>query len=129
MVEGMIASSISQQFQEKRVCQRIDINRSVQVKLAGGQIISGLTDDISLGGLKIITRDNVENTMLSHHPDQIALLQIKYVDGHLSSEYPCSIVRHESGAVCLKLDKKKAASFCIILTKGSFKKITCVQEF
>ena len=45
MVEGMISSSISQQYQEKRACQRIEINRSVQVKFADGQIINGLIDE------------------------------------------------------------------------------------
>lgn len=121
MVEEQIPSSFSHEQQEKRVCQRIEFNRSVQLKLADGHIINGLTDDISLGGLKIITRDNFENNILSNHPEQKALLQIKFVDGRLSSEYPCFIVRYESSSICLKLDKKKAASFGMMLTRGVFK--------
>ncbi|MCU7938602.1 MAG: PilZ domain-containing protein [gamma proteobacterium symbiont of Bathyaustriella thionipta] len=122
MVEGLTFSSIGQNQQEKRVCQRIEHNRSVQLRLADGHIINGLTDDVSLGGLKIITRDNIENTMLTNQSQQNVVLQIKYVDGQLSSEYPCSIARLESGAICLKLDKKKAVSFGMLLTKNMFRR-------
>ena len=128
MVEDIISSPISHQHQERRVCQRIEINRSVQLKFADGHIINGLTDDISLGGLKIITRDNFEDNMISNQRDQIALLQIKFIDGHLSSEYPCSIVRYESSAICLKMDKKTAVSFSMMLTKGAFRQVINTQE-
>lgn len=121
MVDQQTASHFNHKEQEKRVCQRIELNRSVQLKLADGQIINGLTDDVSLGGLKIITRDNFENNMLSDDSAQMALLQIKFIDGHLSTEYPCSIVRYEPSSICLKLDKKKASSFGMTLTRGALK--------
>lgn len=121
MVEDLITSSIRQQKQqEKRIGQRIELNRSVQVKFADGQIINGLTDNVSLGGLKIITRDNFANNILSDASGKMIMLQIKFVDGHLSDEYPCSIARHETSAICFKLDKKKAASFGSTLRQSVF---------
>ncbi len=121
MPEEFIASPISAEQQEKRVCQRIEINRSVQLQLENGLTIKGLTDDVSLGGVKIITRDEIDSSLLETQINKVAIVQVIFVDGQLSAEYPCSIVRCESGAICLELDKKKAASFGMMLTRGSFK--------
>lgn len=121
MAPDMVSSSFSQSQQEKRICQRIELNRSVQVKLPDGSIITGLTDDISLSGLKVITRDFSINYLSTDQAELMASLQLKSVDGSLSNEYPCSIVRVEPGVICLKMDSKRAASFSLLLTQGIFK--------
>lgn len=120
MTNRIMSSSDSSVQQEKRICQRIGLNKQVQLKLADGQIINGITEDLSLGGLKIITEDTLESETIKD-VEQIALLQIKFMDGQLSSEYPCTVVRCGTGSLSLKLDKKKAASFGMMLTSGTFK--------
>ena len=120
MVKSILSSLDSQEQQDKRVCQRIELNKQVQLKLADGQIINGLTEDISLGGLRIATEDSVES-INAKNAAQSALLQIKFLDGQLSPEYQCTIVRCGPGSICVKLDKKKAASFGMMLTRGVLK--------
>ncbi len=107
--------------QEKRVCQRLDLNRQVQIKLANGQVVKGLTEDISLGGLRVAVDENALN-MSVNIADSPALLQISFIDGQLSPEFSCTIVRCDLSSICLKLDKNKAASFGMMLTRGALKK-------
>ena len=121
MVNSLLSFTDGSQQQDKRVCQRIELNKQVQLKLSDGQIINGTTEDISLGGLRLITDDNYEHDKLISIK-QIALLQVLFPDGQQSPEYPCTIVRCDSGSICLKLDKKKAASFGMMMTRGSLKK-------
>ncbi len=115
MAENLISTSDNQ---ERRHCDRIEHNRSVLLKLAGGQTINGITTDISLGGVKISTQEPYHEQWNEQH----ALLHIKLIDDELSPEYPCTIVRCQSGILCLKLDKKKAAAFGAMLTRGVFKR-------
>jgi hypothetical protein len=116
----MIQNNLGAESQEKRVCQRLELNRRVQISLANGQLIHGLTEDISLGGLRIKTDDKFD---MDTAYDQIAILQVLLDDKQLSAEYPCRIVRCREGAMCLQLDKKKAAAFGMMLTRGLLKKI------
>ena len=115
MAENLMSTS---DHQERRTCERIELNRSVLLKLAGGQTINGITTDISLGGVKISTQDTYNEQWNEQH----AILHIKLIDDELSPEYPCTIVRCQSGILCLKLDKKKAASFGAMVTRGVFKR-------
>ena len=120
MVNNILSSLDGSEHQEKRVCQRIELNKQVQLKLADGQIINGTTEDISLGGLRLSIDDTFEITRIKN-TEQIAMLQIKFMDGQLSAEYPCTIVRCDTESVCLKLDKNNAASFCMMMTRGTLK--------
>ncbi len=112
--------------QEKRVCQRLELNRQVQIKLADGQLIKGLTEDISLGGLRVVVSESFAELDVSKINSR-ALLQFTFIDGQLSPEFLCTIVRCDPGSFCLKLDKKKAASFGMMLTRGALKKKNCNQ--
>ncbi|MCW8929869.1 MAG: PilZ domain-containing protein [Gammaproteobacteria bacterium] len=120
MVNSILSSPESSESLDKRVCQRIELNKQIQLRLADGQIIYGTTEDISLGGLRIATSDTLDSTII-RTSEQVAMLQIKLLDGQLSPEYPCHIVRCDAGYICLKLDKKKAASFGMMLTRGALK--------
>ena len=120
MVNSIITFPDGSEQQEKRICQRIELNKQVQLQLADGQLIIGSTEDISLGGLRLITGTAFNHECLLD-TEQIALLKIVFPDGQLSSEFPCTIVRCDSGSICLKLDKKKAASFGMMLTRGSLR--------
>ena len=73
MAENLIWSS---DHQERRACERIGLNRSVLLKLAGGQIINGITTDISLGGVKISTQEPYHEQWNEQH----AILHIKLID-------------------------------------------------
>lgn len=120
MANSQISFSDGIQRQDKRVCQRVEINKQVQLKLSDGKIIQGTTEDISLGGLRFITDNSFDHHTLSSN-EQIAFLQIIFQDGQVSPEYPCNIMRCDSGSICLKLDRKKAASFGMMMTRGSLK--------
>ena len=122
MEKNRLTFSDNQEQQEKRVCQRIELNRQVQIKLADGQIINGLTEDVSLGGLRVTIQDSFEYTGLKS-VEQVVLLRIKFSDDQFSPEYPCTIVRFEADAVCLKLNKNNAASFGMMLTRGALKQM------
>ena len=119
MVNSMLTSPDGLDGKDKRVCQRVGLNKQVRLKLADGQLINGITEDVSLGGVRISIDDafgyNIEKT------EQMAVLQIRFTDGQLSPEYPCTIVRCDTDSVCLQLDKKKAASFGMMMTRGALK--------
>ncbi|WP_198264342.1 PilZ domain-containing protein [sulfur-oxidizing endosymbiont of Gigantopelta aegis] len=114
----MIQNTADIKSQEKRVCQRLELNRRVQLSLANGQLIKGLTEDISLGGVRIKTDDKFE---VDAFYEQTAILQVLLDDELLSAEFPCHIVRCHENAMCLQLDKKKAAAFGLMLTRGLLK--------
>ena len=121
MTQGLISTIEQQEQAEKRLCQRIKLNRQMQLTLADGQIIRGVTENISLRGMRIITHDIHETRQTD--TEQTASIQIKFANEQLSPAYPCSIVRYESDSVCLQLDSKKAASFGMMLTRGTLKKV------
>lgn len=111
-------NSSTQKNDDRRVCERIVLNRNVVVDLDNGQKINGVTVDISLGGVCISVNDNL-NTDVRR---QTANLFIKDREGNLSPEFPCTIVRQGENSLCLKLDRTKSSKFGIMLTKGLFKK-------
>ena len=106
---------------EKRTCQRIQLNRHVQVNLASGQVISGFTDDISLGGIKVSISEPIDDIALQDS-ERSASLQIKMIDGRLSNEFVCSVVRYGESSISLQMDRKKAAAFGLAITSGVLKK-------
>ena len=108
----------TQNNDDRRVCERIVLNRNVQVDLASGQKINGITVDISLGGVCISVQEDLNENFLQ----QNARLFIKDREGNLSPEFPCSVVRQGANRLCLQLDRAKSAQFAMMLTKGLFKK-------
>ncbi len=111
-------NTTTQNNDDRRVCERIVLNRNVQVDLASGQKINGITVDISLGGVCISVQEDLKESFLQ----QNARLFIKDREGNLSPEFPCSIVRQSENSLCLQLDRAKSTQFGIMLTKGLFKK-------
>jgi hypothetical protein len=120
----MIDAPISLSYdQEKRVCERVDHNRPVLLKLSSGKFINGFTQNVSLGGVRVkIQGTNTDDINFEEIPSQSASLQVKLTDETLSSKFPCTIVRCESGMLCLEIEKKKAASFGIMLMRGVLKR-------
>ena len=108
----------TQNNDDRRVCERIVLNRNVLVDLEGGRTINGITVDISLGGVCISVQEELDESFLQ----QNARLFIKDRDDNLSPEFPCTIVRQGENRLCLKLDRAKSTQFGIMLTKGLFKK-------
>lgn len=103
---------------ERRICERIVLNRNVLVALINGQQLNGITIDISLGGVCIAVQEKLEHNL----QQQTAQLFIKDKEGNLSPEFPCTIVRQGGDSLCLKLDRAKSSKFGMMLTKGLFKK-------
>jgi len=108
---------------DKRVCQRIELNKTVQLTLSDGRHIAGVTKDISLGGLRIAINQATDMDIINA-AESAAILQVQFSDGQLSTEFPCSIVRCDVATVCLQLDKKKSATFGMMMTRGAFKQKT-----
>ena len=107
--------------EEKRVCQRLELHREVTINLLNGRSISGSTDDISLGGIRVLTTESIDD-IFSKDVSQEATVQLGSGQMQESKQYPCTIVRHDENSVSLQMDKKKAASFSLALTRGSLKK-------
>ncbi|MCP3849596.1 MAG: PilZ domain-containing protein [Gammaproteobacteria bacterium] len=128
MVTSQFVSQGADEQHDKRVCQRVELNKTVHITLSNGQHISGITEDLSLGGLRVTVKDATEMEVINT-AEAIAMLQIQFADGQLSTKFPCSIVRCEIGSVCLQLDKKKSASFGMMMTRGTFKKKTSNHLF
>jgi len=101
---------------EKRVCQRIELNKPVQLTFSNGQIVDAITDNISLGGLSILMQNVIDNK-----PGERISIQLKDTNGKVSSAYECTIVRRSGTHIYVELDKQKAASFGLMLTRGTLK--------
>ena len=120
----IIMADSSTRNPDRRVCERIDHNRVVVLKLDNSHELTGTTNDISLGGVCISTQETIEQKWLG----QSVNLMVKGMDGELSPEFPCTIVRCDNGnTVCLQLDKDKAAQFGTMLTRGIFKRKVSTQ--
>jgi len=103
---------------EKRVCGRTNFLRHMVVKLNDGKQIKGSTTDVSLGGVSLDA---------ATIPDQITAgqcgqLHILLEDGKESPGFNCTIVRISDNSIGIKLDKKTAPKFGILLTKNLFKR-------
>jgi len=99
---------------EQRLCSRINLTRSVILTLDNGNVIHATTDDLSLGGVKVFTLEDVTDCT-----GQTAELQIKLHDDQLSKVFNCEIVSCESKLLRLKLDRKQATTFGMLIAKGA----------
>lgn len=102
--------------QERRTCQRLALNKTLQVEFASGERISGESLDISLGGVLLKVKQLPEGV----RENQSARLYIILHDGEISTGYPCTIIRKTHNCLGLQLDMQHAAGFGKELTHGIF---------
>ena len=121
MITTMANSSIKNP--DRRACDRIEYRQSVVLKLGQEYFVNGVTQNISLGGVCVLTDDHIA----SNFTGQTGSLFIKNKDGELSQEFTGTIMRMDSNSVCLKFDKSRAAQFGILITRGIFKQKTPIQ--
>jgi hypothetical protein len=98
---------------ERRVCQRTRLQRVVRVETSTGETIQGETLDVSLGGVLLSTRSDINHIA----PDQSAVLFIVMPDRSLSSGFPCTIRRIQEHRLGLELDRNAAPAFGKALTR------------
>jgi hypothetical protein len=103
--------------EEKRVCQRIPLKKRVVLEAENGALINGETDNGSLGGILVLTRDNLGALQMG---SQLSLYLI--IDNKRSRAFPCCVTRISHCAIGLQLDRKVAAAFGLLLTKDMFKR-------
>ena len=108
---------------DRRACDRIEYRQSVVLKLGQEYFINGVTQNISLGGVCVLTDADVD----SDYTNQTGSLFIKNRDGELSQEFTGTVIRMDSTSVCLQFDKSKAAQFGILITQGIFKQKSPMQ--
>ncbi len=101
---------------DRRLCKRFSLERPVKLTLDSGLIINAMTDDVSLGGVKVTSPEEFKDCSGAS-----AVLQLWLDDEHLSAEFSCKIVRCESQVISLELERKKAAAFGMLVTRGLLK--------
>jgi len=112
----IISNNDTSNCDERRGHDRIGINRLVRVTLDDGTAINGDTDNVSLSGIKISTRNSIPA-----NSGQAAVLQIYLGDERLSPKYAGTIIRNEDDSVCMTLNSDRRTSFSVFLTKNIFK--------
>ncbi|MCP4413700.1 MAG: PilZ domain-containing protein [Gammaproteobacteria bacterium] len=111
----MFSNNDMSNLDERRAFDRIGICRSVRLTLDDGTATVGDTNNISLSGIKISTRDAIAT-----NSGQAAILQIYLGDKRFSPEYGGTIIRNEDNSVCMTLNSDRRISFAIFLTKNIF---------
>ncbi len=106
------------QENERRACDRTNFLRQIIIKLTDGTQIKGLTNDVSLGGVSL----DVNNIPSQIKTGLTAELHIVLENGNKSSAFKCNIVRVSKKSIGIKLDKKSAPKFGIMLTKNLYKR-------
>lgn len=104
--------------QERRACQRIHLSYPAILETAGGVAIQGNTEDISLGGLRLHSQDDLAQVRAG----EMARLSLLLHDGTRSEAYPCVVNRVGAGTLGLALDRSCAAAFGKRLTQGMFRR-------
>lgn len=102
---------------EKRTCERIMLRKQVAIELPDGTMIFGISENASLGGLLVHSQDKLDRL-----PMGISLSLYLLEGGKRSRAFPCQVTRISHSIIGLELDKKVAASFGMLLTKGVFKR-------
>ena len=109
---------------ERRTCGRTNFLRQIIIKLADGSEIQGSTSDVSLGGVSI----DVDKIPGHIKTGQTAKLHIVLENGDESPGFKCDIVRISEKSIGIKLDKKNAPKFGILLTKNLYKRKYSKEE-
>jgi len=109
-------NSTSDPNANRRVCDRLSLNRKVVLELDNGEILVGETDDISLRGVLL-------NVDLLPEGDVLGMKATLFVigdGGEHSSGFPCKVVRLKDMSIALELDKKVVAAFGQLITREVF---------
>jgi hypothetical protein len=97
----------------QRVCNRINLTRTLLVELDTGDVLEGRTVDISPRGALMKTELSPDAELLG----VAGTLFIISDEGHFSIGYPCKVVRLKGRSIALEVDKKAAAAFGNYMTK------------
>jgi len=103
---------------EQRLCSRINLTRAVKLTLEDGEVINATTDDISLGGIKAFTIHDIAD-----YSGQQAQLQLMLHENQYSRIFNCHIVSCENKLLRLKLERKQANAFSMLVSKGALKQV------
>ena len=110
----MSDKSPNDQGPNERVCNRINMPRTLLLELVSGDVLRGKSVDLSPRGV-LVKMDAVLETDLM---GQAVTLFIISPEGEFSIGYPCTVVRQEHGAVALEVNRNSAAAFGNYLTKA-----------
>lgn len=102
-------------YVEKRSCDRIGINRTINISLADGTMLGGVTMNISLGGVLLKPDRDISEQYLGSSASFTLVCKFG-----VSSVYLCKIIRISGDLISLEVDKKAAIKFGKELTRGIF---------
>jgi hypothetical protein len=97
----------------KRICNRLDLHRTLLLELDNGEILQGRTVNLSPRGALLRTDARPVGELLG----RAGTLFIISDEGHFSVGYPCKVARQEGDAIALEVDRKAAAAFGNYLTR------------
>ena len=97
---------------ENRVCERLNIEKTLKLYLQPHETITCKSTDISLGGMNLIT-DSILNTQYLGKDAEITIDQIDRI-------FNCKIVRVNQNQLAIEIDNKQKASFGMSLTENMF---------
>ena len=109
-------SSSEQVNKDRRVCDRTRLTRQMRLQLADGNELNCLTEDISLGGVLMMSERELTEEQVGQNAKLFILHNNKQSDG-----FSCLITRITGCHISVELDRKQAAAFGKVLTKGMFK--------
>jgi hypothetical protein len=91
----------------RRVCDRLSVNRTLLLELDNGEILQGQSSDISPRGALMKPDTPPRDELLG----LAGTLYIISEEGHFSVGYPCKVVRLKQEFIALEISKKAAAAF------------------
>jgi hypothetical protein len=111
-MSGMLMNQV---YAEKRSCDRVGVSRKINISLADGDSLDGVTMNISLGGILLKPGRSVGGQYLGTSASFTLICEFG-----VSSVYLCKIIRISDGLISLEVDKKAAVKFGKELTRGIF---------
>lgn len=97
----------------QRVCNRINLTKKMLLELDNGDVLEGLTLDISPRGA-LMKPDTLPEGELQGIAGTLYMIS---AEGHFSSGFPCKVVRLKDHLVALEIHKTAAAAFGNFMTK------------
>ncbi|MGD8671895.1 MAG: PilZ domain-containing protein [Thiogranum sp.] len=98
---------------DQRVCNRINVTRTLLLELDNGDILEGRTVDISPRGALFETDVPPEGDLLGIAGTFFIISD----EGRFSIGYPCKVVRLKDRAIAIEINKKAAAAFAHDMTE------------
>ena len=102
----------------RRICDRLSLNRRMLLELDSGDILVGESEDISLRGVLLQTDGLFEGDLQGNQ----GTLYVFGDGGKQSNGFRCRVVRIKGTALALELDKKVVAAFGHYLTNDLFRR-------